>query len=164
MCYNPLVNESGQVDEAQTNRLAKLVEWLRQLGKTATNYFIIDLCKGENAMSNVSVIVMFEEPSKRREEENKRAEEQRIVSKIEQLQEMEALIDEAKAEAEKLKDEIKAEMQKRNTEEMRAGKYIVRWSEVLSNRFDTTAFKKLFPEVYKNFTKQTASRRFSICG
>ena len=34
-CYNMLVNESGQVDEAQTNRLAKLVEWLRQHGKTA---------------------------------------------------------------------------------------------------------------------------------
>jgi len=33
--YNILVNESGQVDEAQTNRLAKLVEWLRQRGKTA---------------------------------------------------------------------------------------------------------------------------------
>jgi hypothetical protein len=33
--YNILVNESGKVDEAQTNRLAKLVEWLRQHGKTA---------------------------------------------------------------------------------------------------------------------------------
>ena len=33
--YNILVNESGQVDEAQTNRLAKLLEWLRQHGKTA---------------------------------------------------------------------------------------------------------------------------------
>jgi len=31
-----LVNESGQVDEAQTNRLNKLLEWLRQHGKTAT--------------------------------------------------------------------------------------------------------------------------------
>lgn len=115
-------------------------------------------------MPNVEIIVVFDESSKRREEEARRAEEMRIASKIEQLQEMEELIEEAKKEAEKLKDEIKAEMQKRNTEEMVVGKYIVRWTEVLSNRFDTTAFKKMFPAMYKEYTKQTASRRFSICG
>lgn len=115
-------------------------------------------------MSTVEIFVMFEESNKRREEEAKRAEEMRIVSKIEQLKELEELIEEAKAEAEKIKDEIKAEMKKRNTEEMVIGKYIVRWTEVLSNRFDSTNFKKLFPNVYKDFTKQVSSRRFSICG
>ena len=29
-------------------------------------------------------------------------------------------------------------------------------------RFDSTAFKKVMPDVYKDFIKQTASRRFSI--
>lgn len=87
-----------------------------------------------------------------------------IVSKIEELQELERLIEEAKAEAEALKDEIKAEMYMRNTEEMEAGKYIVRWTSVLSQRFDSTAFKKVLPEVYKAYTKQVASKRFSICG
>jgi predicted phage-related endonuclease len=115
-------------------------------------------------MSTVEIIVMFEESCKRKEEEVRRAEEMRVVSKIEQLQELEELIDEAKAEAEKIKDEIKMEMMKRNTEEMKAGKYIVRWTEVLSNRFDSTSFKKLFPDVYKEFTKVISSRRFSICG
>ena len=111
-----------------------------------------------------TIIVMFEESKKRKEEEERRLEEQRIVSKIEQLQEMEELIEEAKAEAEKLKDEIKAEMKKRNTDEMMVGKYIVRWTEVLSQRFDTTNFKKMFPQVYKDFTKGVSSRRFSISG
>lgn len=87
-----------------------------------------------------------------------------IVSRIEQLRELEALIEEAKAEAETLRDEIKSEMQKRNTEEMEAGRYIVRWTSVLSNRFDSTAFKRVMPEVYKAYVKQTASRRFSISG
>ena len=96
------------------------------------------------------------------EEEDKKVEEQRIVSKIEQLKELEELIEEAKAEAEKIKDEIKTEMQNRNTEEMSVGKYIVRWTEVISNRFDSTAFKKLFPGMYKDFTKPSVSRRFSI--
>ena len=85
-----------------------------------------------------------------------------ITSKIEQLKELEELIEEAKAEAEKLRDEIKAEMQTRNTEELEVGKYIVRWTSVLSNRFDTTAFKKVMPEVYKAYTKQVASRKFTI--
>ena len=115
-------------------------------------------------MSTVSILVMFEESNKRREEEKRKAKELELVSKIEQLQELEELIDEAKAEAEKLKDEIKKEMYERNTEEMKVGKYIVRWTETLSQRFDTTNFKKLFPDVYKEFTKQVASRRFSISG
>ena len=85
-----------------------------------------------------------------------------ITSKIEALKELEALIEEAKAEAETLRDEIKAEMLNRNTEEMEAGQYIVRWTSVLSQRFDTTGFKKAYGELYKDFTKQIASRRFSI--
>ena len=85
-----------------------------------------------------------------------------ITSKIESLRELEELIEEAKAEAEALRDEIKAEMLSRNTEEMSVGQYIVRWTSVLSNRFDTTGFKKAYGDLYKDFTKQIASRRFSI--
>ena len=87
-----------------------------------------------------------------------------IVAKIEELEELEKLIEGAKAEAEALKDEIKEEMMKRDTEELEAGKYIVRWTSVLSNRFDSTAFKKVMPEVYKAYTKQVSSKRFSVCG
>ena len=43
-----------------------------------------------------------------------------------------------------------------------AGQYIVRWTSVLTQRFDTTAFKKVMPDVYKEYTKQVSSRRFSI--
>ena len=85
-----------------------------------------------------------------------------ITSKIEALKELEALIEEAKAEAEALRDDIKTEMLTRNTEELEAGQYIVRWTSVLSQRFDSTAFKKVMPDVYKDFTKQVSSRRFSI--
>ena len=59
-------------------------------------------------------------------------------------------------------DSIKAEMLSRGTEELQAGQYIVRWTSVLSNRFDSTAFKKVMLEVYKAYTKQVSSRRFSI--
>lgn len=85
-----------------------------------------------------------------------------ITSKIESLRELEELIEEAKVEAESLRDEIKAEMLSRNTEEMSVGQYIVRFTSILSNRFDTTGFKRAYGELYKEFTKQTASRRFTI--
>lgn len=85
-----------------------------------------------------------------------------ITSKIEALKDLESLIEEAKSEAEALRDEIKAEMLSRDTEEMEAGQYIVRWTSVLTQRFDTTAFKKVMPDVYKEYTKQVSSRRFSI--
>ncbi len=85
-----------------------------------------------------------------------------ITGKIEALKDLESLIEEAKAEAEALRDEIKTEMLNRNTEEMEAGQYIVRWTSVLTQRFDTTAFKKVMPDVYKEYTKQISSRRFSI--
>ena len=85
-----------------------------------------------------------------------------ITTKIEALRELEDLIEEAKAEAETIRDEIKTEMLNRNTEELTAGQYIIRWTSVLSNRFDTTGFKKIYGDLYKAFTKQTASRRFTI--
>ena len=85
-----------------------------------------------------------------------------ITSKIESLRALEELIEEAKAKAETLRDEIKSEMMARNTEELTAGQYIVRWTSVLSQRFDSTAFKKVMPEVYKAYTKQISSRRFTI--
>ena len=85
-----------------------------------------------------------------------------ITGKIEALKDLESLIEEAKAEAEALRDEIKTEMLSRNTEELEAGQYIVRWTSVLTQRFDTTAFKKVMPDVYKEYTKQVSSRRFSI--
>lgn len=85
-----------------------------------------------------------------------------ITSKIEALRDLEALIEEAKAEAETLRDDIKQEMMNRGTEEMEVGQYIIRWTSVLSQRFDSTAFKKVMPDIYKAFTKQVSSKRFSI--
>ena len=86
-----------------------------------------------------------------------------ITTKVEELRELESLIEEAKAEAEALRDDIKAEMLRLDTEEMAAGQYIVRFTPVLSSRFDTKRFKETFgEEVYKSFTKRVTSRRFSI--
>ena len=85
-----------------------------------------------------------------------------MESKVAKLLEWEQILEEAKQEAETLRDEIKMEMLSRNTEELETGRYIVRWTSIVSNRFDTTAFKKEHGEMYKLYTKQTSSKRFTI--
>ena len=85
-----------------------------------------------------------------------------LLAKIELLNKYEAMIEELKAEADAVRDTIKAEMTERNTEELIAGQYIIRWTSVLSNRFDSNGFKRVCPELYKAYTKQVSSRRFTI--
>ena len=85
-----------------------------------------------------------------------------LLAKIELLNKYEAMIDEMKSEAESIRNTIKAEMEERDLEELIAGQYIIRYTSVLSQRFDSTAFKKVMPEVYKAYTKQVSSRRFTI--
>ena len=72
-----------------------------------------------------------------------------LVAKIEALNEWEAVIEEAKAEAEALRDAIKAEMLERDTEELTAGKYIVRWTSVIS----TGSIPRLLKRLCRTFTK-----------
>ena len=85
-----------------------------------------------------------------------------LLAKIELLNKYEAMMEELKTEADRVRDSIKAEMEAREVEELIAGHYIVRYTSVLSNRFDSTSFKKVLPDLYKAYTKQVASRRFTI--
>ena len=85
-----------------------------------------------------------------------------LLAKIELLNKYEAMMEELKAEADTIRNSIKSEMEAREVEELIAGQYIIRWTSVLSNRFDSTAFKKVMPEIYKAYTKQVSSRRFTI--
>ena len=85
-----------------------------------------------------------------------------LLAKIELLHKYEAMMEEIKAEAETIRNSIKAEMEAREVEELIAGQYIIRYTSILSNRFDSTSFKKVAPELYKAYTKQVSSRRFSI--
>lgn len=85
-----------------------------------------------------------------------------LLAKIELLNKYEAMMEKMKTQADAIRNEIKAEMDARDLEEMIAGQYIVRYTSVLSNRFDSTAFKRVMPEIYKAYTKQVSSRRFSI--
>ena len=71
-----------------------------------------------------------------------------IIAQIELMNEWERVIEEAKAEVEAIKDSIKAEMADRDLDELEAGSYIVRYKTVATSRFDSTAFKKTYEDLY----------------
>ena len=85
-----------------------------------------------------------------------------LESKIRELKELEAMAHELDTEIESLKDELKSVLVSENKEELVTGAYILRYTTVTTNRFDSTTFKKTYSDLYKQFTKQTTSRRFSI--
>lgn len=83
-----------------------------------------------------------------------------IESKVRELQQLQALIEEAQAEAESIKDAIKATMGE--SEELRAGEYRITWKPVQSARVDTAALRKALPDVAERFTRTTTTRRFCV--
>ncbi len=83
-----------------------------------------------------------------------------LETKCRELRQLQALIEEAQAEAEAIKDAIKAHMG--DTETAYAGEYKITWKAVTASRIDTTALKKALPDVAQAFTRETTSRRFVV--
>ena len=83
-----------------------------------------------------------------------------LESKVRELRQLQALIEEATAEAEAIKDTIKAAMG--DAEELRAGEYKITWKLVTSSRLDSKALKAAAPELVERFTKTTTARRFCV--
>ena len=85
-----------------------------------------------------------------------------MVALIETMNNYDELAAKAKAKADAICEAIKEEMVRLDTEELTAGVYIVRFTNVISNRFDSTTFKRLYADLYKDFTKPVSSRRFTV--
>lgn len=85
-----------------------------------------------------------------------------MISLIETMNNYEDLATKAKEKANTIRDAIKEEMARQEIEELIAGSYIVRYTSVISNRFDSTTFKRLYADLYKDFTKPVSSRRFTV--
>lgn len=85
-----------------------------------------------------------------------------MIKMIETMNNYEELAAKAKAKADAIRSEIKEEMLRRGTEELAVGSYIVRYTSVISNRFDSVTFKRLYGDLYKDFTKPISSRRFTV--
>lgn len=83
-----------------------------------------------------------------------------LESKCRELRQLQALIDEAQAEAEAIKDAIKAFMG--DSEAAQAGEYKITWKSVTTARSDTTALKAALPDVAERFTRTSTTRRFCV--
>ena len=83
-------------------------------------------------------------------------EEIKLIKDIEsKLEELKELKEEKEAEIKKLLDEA-------GIEELQVGAYTVRFSNIVRNNFNTSAFKKKYLELYNAFIKQTNYRKFTI--
>ena len=73
---------------------------------------------------------------------------EKINATVEEIMEYEALLDEVKGIVDGLKDNLKNEMAERKV--------------VLTSKFNSKEFKKVYENLYTAFLRQTRSRRFSI--
>lgn len=85
-----------------------------------------------------------------------------MMNLIETMNNYDDLAAKVKAKADAIRATIKEQMERQAVEELICGPYIVRYSTVLSNRFNATTFKRLYADLYKDFTKQVSSRRFTV--
>lgn len=102
--------------------------------------------------------------SKKREVEAMKKTLADIQKTMKELAEFTAMQAELEAQIESLKDELKEFMKAANVDELLGenGEHAV-WRKVISNRFDSTAFKKSeWGELYKEFTKPSETRPFKF--
>ena len=85
-----------------------------------------------------------------------------MMTLIETMNNYDELAAKVKAKADAIRNTIKEEMERQAVEEMICGQYIVRYSSIISNRFDSTTFKRLYADLYKDFTKPISSKRFTV--
>ena len=57
---------------------------------------------------------------------------------------------------------VKKVLDEAGLEELKVGAFTVRFTNVVRNNFNTTAFKKKYLELYNAFIKQTNYRKFTI--
>lgn len=77
-----------------------------------------------------------------------------------ELRQLQALIEEAQAEADALKDRLKAALG--DAESVQAGEYRITWKAITSSRIDTATLKKALPDVAERFSIRSTTRRFSV--
>jgi predicted phage-related endonuclease len=87
---------------------------------------------------------------------------QELTKTVRELKELKAMASDLTAEITTLEDSIKAEMTARGTDEMTVDVFKIRWIPVISNRFDSTAFKATHAGLYQEYSKPVETRRFSI--
>lgn len=82
--------------------------------------------------------------------------------KVQELKELKTMLTELQAEITAAEDSIKKEMQEQGKDEIICGAFIVRYKTVQSSRIDTQKLKHDHPDIAKECTTKTTSKRFTI--
>lgn len=88
--------------------------------------------------------------------------ERQIENRVKKLKAIEKQRKDLEAQEKALKEEIKRDMESKGLEELKTKNFIIRWKEIISNTLDSKALKATFPDICEQFTKQSASKRFTI--
>lgn len=82
---------------------------------------------------------------------------------IAEIKSYEDLQEQLKAEVESLRIEAIQYLQNNSIDEYCSDAGKITFREVISNRFASTEFKKLCPDLYQSFLRKTSSMRFTCC-
>lgn len=86
--------------------------------------------------------------------------ERTLQAKVRKIKELEAQQKSLEKQISSLKADIQEEMKDR--EQLQAGEYLVRWTRVVSNKFDSKTFQSEHSRLFKKYVKEVESRRFTI--
>ena len=81
------------------------------------------------------------------------------VSELRELRDMEA---EVKSAITAIEDSLKAEMLAKNTDVLAGKDCTVTWKTIVTNRFDSAAFKLTHADLFAQFSRSSTSRRLMI--
>ena len=86
--------------------------------------------------------------------------DRQIDNRCKKIADLQERVNTLQAEIDALKEELKTDMG--TDEERRTNNFVLRYQTITQSRFDSTAFKKAMPEMYKQYNKVSQYRRFSI--
>lgn len=85
-----------------------------------------------------------------------------IKKRLEKREELLAEIAKLEEEVKEHEAYVKKAMEEDEITEGVFGDYKVGWKEIISNRFDSTAFKKVHAALYESFKSTKSSMRFTV--
>ena len=85
-----------------------------------------------------------------------------VDAKVKELRELRDMEAEVKSAIAVIEDSLKAEMLAKNTEVLAGTDYRVTWKTVVTNRFDSAAFKLTHADLFAQFSRSTTTRQFVI--
>ncbi len=88
--------------------------------------------------------------------------ERMMENRVKKLKALESQIAELQEQADAIKSELKADLEEKGVDELKTKNFIIRWKEIISSRLDGKALKAALPEIYSQYCRTSASRRFTV--